>query len=243
MDVPVDDQPQLRTTETRIAEWPTVVHHKRIQPQFRRLYYVVRSLQIAGAGSADHLPPLVLQFVAAMPKEGVTTVASGFALAAEFEQPGPILLLDCFVLVDDRHHSATDGWQRRRYFDRGGAPPSLWSAFRRQTPLRGCTEMLHSTSVSKARLGDEPVPVTALGEMFQQLRCDFSLVILDCPPLSLATKAAAVAGLCDASILVVDNDSTSREHARAAMHDVTLHGGKLIGLVANRCRYRPRAYR
>ena len=235
MDGPVESR--LLTTETRIAEWPPVVP-KQIAPVFRRLYYIVRSLQIAGTGSADPLPPLVLQFVAAMPKEGVTTVATGFALAAESEHRGPILLLDCFVLIDDR----------RRYYKHAaanrGMPQSLWSAFRRQTPLRSCTEvMLDSTSISKARLGDEPVPVAALGEMFQQLRCDFGLVILDCPPLSRATRAAAIAGLCDASILVVDNESTDREHARAAMQDITQHGGKLIGAVANRCRYRPRAYR
>ena len=100
-----------------------------------------------------------------------------------------------------------------------------------------CAIVTDSTTIAWARLADEPVPMAALGEMFRQLRQHYGFV-LDCPAVSLAPKVAAVSSLCDATILVVKGGSIDRDHVRSARHDIELHGGKLVGVVANRCRYR-----
>jgi Mrp family chromosome partitioning ATPase len=204
-----------------------------VLPEFRRLYYIVQSLQAAGEhkdGVEHAVIPLLLQFVSAVPHEGVTS--TGFALATEAEHRGSILVLDCHSLIDD---------DRYRF---GGRGMNIGATFRGRLPVASAVAAVNrevataNETITWARLGDEPVPMAALGEMFHQIRQSYSLVILDCPALSLAPKTAAVSSLCDATILVVKGGSTNRDHARSAKYDIELHGGKLIGVVANRCRYR-----
>ena len=69
----------------------------RVLPEFRRLY--LHHSFVAGAGEAWQRPHS--QFVSAIPQEGVSSTVTGFALAAEAEHSGPILVLDCRVLVED----------------------------------------------------------------------------------------------------------------------------------------------
>lgn len=197
---------------------PTV-RPKPLLPECQRLFYVVQALR-------DEVPEqrraMTIQFVSAVPSEGVSTMATSFAMAAEAEQAGNVLILDCGIMADRRS-------------DVRGSRISAAAAMRQNQPVSvAASSVENSDRIWWARLADEPVGVSVLATLLGQIRQDYDLIILDCPALVRSPKSAAVAQHCDATILVIRSGNTDTEHARNAVNDIRLHNGNLIGVVLNR---------
>ncbi len=61
------------------------------------------------------------------------------------------------------------------------------------------------------------------------------IVVLDTPPLEPATDAAVLSNFADGTLLVVRPGRTRREHLETAAEAVRQAGGRVLGVVLNRC--------
>jgi Mrp family chromosome partitioning ATPase len=82
-----------------------------------------------------------------------------------------------------------------------------------------------------------PLPsVEAVRTLFDRLRTEFKLIIVDGPPISSARQAAAFSAAANCVVLVVEADRTRArdiEHARATLEQL---GARVLGVVLNKRR-------
>jgi capsular exopolysaccharide synthesis family protein len=81
------------------------------------------------------------------------------------------------------------------------------------------------------------VPPTLSADIFQVLKEQFSVVIVDTPPVLADVSAVGVAAQCDGAILVLQAEQTRWEVAREAQARLQRAGVNLLGVVLNRRRY------
>jgi capsular exopolysaccharide synthesis family protein len=74
-------------------------------------------------------------------------------------------------------------------------------------------------------------------EVLETLKAEFSIVIVDTPPILSHDTALAVAAQCDGVILVVQAEQTRWEVAQEAQARLQRAGAKLLGVVLNRRTY------
>jgi capsular exopolysaccharide synthesis family protein len=72
-------------------------------------------------------------------------------------------------------------------------------------------------------------------EVLDTLKTDFSVVIVDTPPILADDTALAVAAQCDGAIFVVQAEQTRWEIAQEAQVRLHRAGVKFLGVVLNRC--------
>ncbi len=214
--------PRLSTRRAATAARPDVGVAR---AEFVRLHYAIEALR-----AEDR--PIVLQFLAATPGEGTSTVATGFATVAAAERPHATLLVDC-------HGSAAAAVvpMRARAEE---ARPTLIEAFRDGLTLRAAT-WPDAEGLWRARLGPGVNPLLGLGgtelrALLSRLGESYATVALDCPAASVSPDGVALSRHCDGSVLVV-----RAAHARAQAVEETARalgraGGQLLGCVLNRRR-------
>ena len=171
----------------------------------------------------DEQRAIVLQVTAARHGEGTTTVARELAAAA-----------------------ARPAWRRVALVDAAPALadftlPSLLGAFERgQDPvLRPCR--LGGAAVSVGRLtgpGEGAARLESLRALFAWMRGQFTLVVVDCPPV-LACRETAIAGaVADGTLLVVEAERTRRTEVARAREVLEQLGATMLGVVLNKRRQR-----
>ncbi len=204
--------------------------------EFVRLHYAIEALRQGDA-------PVALQFLAASPGEGTSTVALGFAQAAAAERPHAVLLVDCSGVRDGAVPAAPAPG-----LPAGERPPSLVAAFREGLPLRAACWPDRSGAYGagheglwRARLGGGPNPLLSLGgpelrRLLTALGELFATVALDCPAAAASPDGAALSRHCDGTVLVVRARTARARAVRRTAHDVERAGGQLVGCVLNRRR-------
>lgn len=75
----------------------------------------------------------------------------------------------------------------------------------------------------------------ALKDYVQAWRETYAIVILDAPPVLAATDACALAPLADAVVIVAASGETTAQEAAEAKTRIEEAGGKLLGVVLNKC--------
>lgn len=83
-----------------------------------------------------------------------------------------------------------------------------------------------------------PNPVELLGGRYftmllEETRKVYDYVLVDTPPLGQVIDAAAIAPLCDGTLLVMENHSIRQKHARAIISQLNKSGSKILGVVHN----------
>jgi polysaccharide biosynthesis transport protein len=73
----------------------------------------------------------------------------------------------------------------------------------------------------------------AVKDLFAALREQYDLVIIDTPPVLVASDASAVAAMADGAIVVVRVGSTPRDAARLTLEQLQGVGAHVIGFVLN----------
>ncbi len=159
------------------------------------------------------------------PKEGKSTTAANLAVA--FAQQGKqVILVEC-DLRKPRVHKLFEVAQ----------DPGLTNVLLGQVPVESA---LHETRVPGLRVLTcgpvPPNPVELLGsEQFKALLAavDADMIVLDTPPLLVASDAAVLGRLADGVILVVRAGSTQRAALQDCAQQLLAIGARVVGTVLN----------
>jgi hypothetical protein len=225
----VPDAPAHPSSRRAILNW------QRPSPEWLELNYAVENLRVSNRSS-------IVQFVGAGPKVGTTTVACGFAKAAGqavFESSTlagsaarqPVLVIDC---NDER------GFFRRNK-NKPFRSESLIEAYRRGATASSATTPIASApgvfwtwlgpTESSGSIGFGPIDIARL---FDGLRQQFSLVVLDCPTVAYGIGALALAPHCDGTFVVLRAAKTRMAAVKGSRERLERVGAQVIGTVFNR---------
>ena len=92
-----------------------------------------------------------------------------------------------------------------------------------------------------------PFPSEALGsnlikDMMEEIRKEYDIVIIDCPPMTAVTDASIISNFCDGTVFVLASRSTNRDVARNSIKLLNNHGANVLGAVLTRVSKRDSAY-
>jgi Mrp family chromosome partitioning ATPase len=171
----------------------------------------------------------VVQFVAAAPGEGTSTIAREFALLAATTGRRRTLLIDAV-----RSNPAT-----ARHFDCNtsrGLIDANWIGFDDSEVQR----TVAGTALSVACLvGDRGAGLAEpgiLGALYEQLRDQFELVVVDCPAMEKGEYTTLLPEAADGIFLVIRAESTRPAVIVHAKSLVEQSGGRFLGAVMNQRR-------
>ncbi|HZQ10884.1 MAG TPA: polysaccharide biosynthesis tyrosine autokinase [Anaerolineae bacterium] len=74
----------------------------------------------------------------------------------------------------------------------------------------------------------------SMGKLFDTLRADADVVIVDSPPVLAVADPIILSRLCDGVLLVIDSGKTRREPGEQAVEAIQKAGARLLGIVLNR---------
>jgi protein-tyrosine kinase len=168
----------------------------------------------------DEHKSLVIHLVAAMPGEGVSTLARALAVVAGRRSWCKVALLE---LAAESAAGAGHATLLDQFADGGQA------AFE-QIGVAGA-------QLSVGRLSDIGAArpkLDRLREFYAWARGRFTLVIVDCPPIMRAPDSAVFCGLADGTMLVVEADRTRVPVVQRARETLSKAGAKILGVVLNK---------
>lgn len=73
-----------------------------------------------------------------------------------------------------------------------------------------------------------------MGRFLEQARKEFGYIIIDSPPVLLASETIPLCNLSDGVLYVVDAKNADKRKVRAAIKDLKRNGGHVIGVVLNK---------
>lgn len=162
---------------------------------------------------------------------GVSTIAGGLAAALSEVGEGRVLLVDMNVSNGKAHT-----------FSEGLPVISLQNALKRDGELLSTTENLYLARAETAVPGAGSLLLKKLFELLPNLKAsDFDYMIFDLPPLGQTSPAAAMGGLMDMVLMVVEAEANSREEVKRGYRDLIASGAH-VSTVFNKARaYGPQA--
>jgi hypothetical protein len=210
-------------------------------PDLANLYFAIESTRRDDRA-------LIVQFVGVAGGEGVSTLAEGFARQSARDSQSSILLVDCDTGTGlTRDDDATPGGQDgAKTADQAPPLPSLLTMFMAGRPLKGALAPARDggtrngrSNIRHAQLGkgaDAELDLRMLAAFAEALRGSFSVVVLDCPPISVSPLATVLARIADGTIIVAAAGQTRRRRLHHTIAEISRMGGQVIGLVLNRQR-------
>lgn len=173
----------------------------------------------------------ILQVTSPIAAEGKSTTAAN--LAAVLAQAGQrVLILDCDL-------------RRPRIHDYFGLSNEIGftSVLRGEVPIEAALQHFENDDhLSLTLMASGPVPPNPsellaserAASVIRDLQSHADIVIVDSPPLLPVTDAAIVAGIVEATLLVVMSGLTTRKSTQRAIERLAQVDANLIGLVLNR---------
>ena len=175
--------------------------------------------------------PSVLAFTSCHAGEGVTTVATSFALTIAEDRERFVLLVDCNI---------KDPWLHTLL--QAQRAPGLVEALTTESdlpwPVHRIGQRLDVLFAGKETL--KPWRVFGGGEFSNFLReakRNYDMVILDCPPVIDSAGSLVLPTKADATVLVLEAERTRREVVQRAQRAIMSSGAKILGVVLNKKRY------
>jgi Mrp family chromosome partitioning ATPase len=163
--------------------------------------------------------PYVLQFVAATPGAGTSTVAAAFASVAAVLMHRPVLLVGLVA-------------------SELGAPSVLATLAAGRDLNEAVKAVPAAPGLCRASLVDRPMLLTRMaGELEAVLtiiRERFSVVVVDGPAMQDSEASLILSRYCDATVLVVAAEHSHKAAVRSAVSEIGRHGGEVLGTVLNR---------
>lgn len=181
----------------------------------------------------------VIEVIAAQPGDGVSTVVRILAEAAAEFANARVLVCDATV----KHDSL-------RYFSVPvTSMPYLSNVLSGKIDLSHAIKRVPSAGFSLslvAELGTESevaVNIDRLGLVFAVLRQHFDLILIDAGATSQSVLGLALAKKADRVVLVVEAERTRIPVVASAKRAIEMSGGRLLGVVLNKRRFRiPRLF-
>ncbi len=92
-----------------------------------------------------------------------------------------------------------------------------------------------------------PFPSEALGSnlikgMMEEIRKEYDIVVIDCPPMTAVTDASIISNFSDGTVFVLASRSTNRDVARNSLKQLENHGANVLGAVLTRVSKQDSAY-
>lgn len=178
----------------------------------------------------------VINVVSTVPNEGKSTVACNLAriMAAKYKN---VLLIDCDLRNASFHKTL-------KISNRCGLT-NIISEFREGVSIHSYegvqdVQFDGGYALSVITAGHRvPNPSEVLGskrlaKFLNQARQEFGYIIIDCPPVAVASDAIPLCNVSDGVLYVVDSKSSDKRKVKMAIGDVQRNGGHVIGLVLNK---------
>lgn len=178
----------------------------------------------------------VINVVSTIPNEGKSTVACNLAriMAAKYKN---VLLIDCDLRNASVHK--TLGISNR------SGLTNIISEFREGVNIHsfeGVQDVQYDGGypLSVITAGHRvPNPSEVLGskrlaKFLNQARQEFGYIIIDCPPVAVASDAIPLCNVSDGVLYVVDSKISDKRKVKAAINDVERNGGHVMGVVLNK---------
>lgn len=178
----------------------------------------------------------VINVVSTVPNEGKSTVACNLAriMAAKYKN---VLLIDCDLRNASVHKTL-------KISNRCGLT-NIISEFREGVSIHSYegvqdVQFDGGYALSVITAGHRvPNPSEVLGskrlaKFLNQARQEFGYIIIDCPPVAVASVAIPLCNVSDGVLYVVDSKSSDKRKVKMAIGDVQRNGGHVIGLVLNK---------
>jgi len=198
--------------------------HNTTAETLRGLRAALRSL---GRGSV----PKVVMFTSALPNEGKSSIAAGFARIAAADG------LRTLLIDTDLRRPSIDRLLGVR------VETGLANALEQQLSWRDCVAVDETSGCHLLLAEDDEIenPRQMLESMrFQNLLAEvqeaYNLVVLDTPPVMLVSDAVVLAYHCDAVVMVVEAELTRRGTVREALERLALGGRAIAGTVLSKAR-------
>jgi Mrp family chromosome partitioning ATPase len=177
----------------------------------------------------DDTQGAVLHFVAAASGEGTSTIAREFALLAATTGRRHTLLID----------AVRGDLQTARYFEcdtSRGLIDGIWIGYDEADLQRSIPGTSLSVACLVGERGNGPADAVTLSTLYEQLRGQFELIIVDCAAMERGEYSTLLPDEADGIFLVIRAESTRPAviaHAKALVEQA---GGRFLGAVLNQRR-------
>lgn len=171
----------------------------------------------------------VIAITSSMPNDGKSTVS--YQLAAAFAENGKETLL----IDGDLRKSVLN-----KTYSIEGNPKGMSHYLSGQCPMDEIIYMTNKKHLFLIPVGKFPSnPTELFGKerfeiLLKELREQFDYIIIDTPPLGSVIDAAVIAKKCDASMLVVASNYTSRTFVKAVVAQLKTANPNFLGVVLNK---------
>lgn len=178
----------------------------------------------------------VLSVASTIPNEGKSSVACNLAriMAAKYKN---VLLIDCDLRNPSVHKMC-------KISNRSGLT-NIISEFQeglsinsyegvQQVQYDGGQTLTVITAGHRVPNLSEVLGSKKMGRFLEQARKEFGYIIIDSPPVLLASETIPLCNLSDGVLYVVDAKNADKRKVRAAIKDLKRNGGHVIGVVLNK---------
>lgn len=179
--------------------------------------------------------PFVLTFASCEPREGVTSIASNFALSLSQDASKQVLLIDGDLRKPSLQNHFRNRLEEKRNEtpprSRNGLPAPAWVVHR---------ENSHLDVLLARRDSENPAAIfqkTRFSEFLERIKKTYDFIVIDCPPLNKVSSSLTIATMSDAVVLVVEAGRVRREVLQRSIITLEDAGANLLGVVLNKRRY------
>ncbi len=187
-----------------------------------------RHLRTAIQDSVEKDPLGVIAIASASPQEGKSTIASNLAVSFSLME-GRCLLIDADLRRPSIHEIF--GLQRGPGLTQIGAGLAEFDEVVHRKVLDNLDILTAGNAVKNPA---ELLAKQSMKELFEKLRRQYRIVLVDTPPLLAVTDAGLLARLVDGVIVVVQSGSTTAETLEIAGEKLKSQRHNFLGLVLNR---------
>ena len=208
--------PGTAPMSSKIVKSPSETGISAVEQQMENLFATLLPM-------IDEHKSLVVHLVGAMPGEGVSTLARALAVTAGRRSWCKVALLD--LLAEHASDAlAGDGAILLDEFAQSG------SATLERITVSGAKVALGR--VTDTKTGRPNLDI--LRDFYSWVRTEFTLIIVDCPPIMRAPDSAVLCALADGTILIVEADRTRVPVVQRARETLTASGANILGVVLNK---------
>lgn len=178
----------------------------------------------------------VISMASTIPNEGKSSVACNLAriMAAKYKN---VLLIDCDLRNPSVHKtmkvSNRSGLTNIIAQFQDGLSVNSYEGVQ-QVVFEGGQNLTVITAGHRVPNHSEVLGSKRMGRFLEQARKEFSYIIIDSPPVAVASDTIPLCNLSDGVLYVVDAKNADKRRVKMAINDLKRNGGNVIGLVMNK---------
>ena len=178
----------------------------------------------------------VISVASTIPNEGKSSVACNLAriMAAKYKN---VLLIDCDLRNASVHKmmkiSNRSGLTNIIAQFQDGLSVNSYEGVQ-QVVFEGGQNLTVITAGHRVPNPSEVLGSKRMGRFLEQARKEFGYIIIDSPPVLLASETIPLCNLSDGVLYVVDAKNADKRKVKAAINDLKRNGGHVIGVVLNK---------